>query len=85
MFVGHRLARVLVREDGVVVDLAGDRDLALGLRELCLQLLEVLGRAQLGIRLRDGEEPSDRGGEDVLGLGLLADRARSLRARRGLA
>src|SRR6188474_2564775 len=45
------LERGVVREDGVVVDLPGDRDLVLGLLELALELLEVLGRAKLRVLL----------------------------------
>src|SRR6266508_1694360 len=70
---GHGLTRVLVRQHRVVVDLACDANLVLGVLELRLQLLEVLARAQLGIGLGDREQSSDRGGERVLGLRLLLD------------
>src|SRR5215210_118925 len=78
-----RLTRVLVAEDGVVVDLARDADLVLRVLELRLQLTEVLARAELRIRLRDGEQAADRRGERVLGLGLLLDALRFLRMRPG--
>ena len=50
-------------------------------RELGLQLLEVLGRAQLRIRLGDREQPPERRAEHVLGLRLLLDALRLLRGR----
>ena len=76
----HRLDRGVVGEDGVVVDLARDRDPVLRLRELLLQLPEVLVRLQLGVRLRDGEEPAERLAEDALGGALLGRPLRGLRA-----
>src|ERR671934_155255 len=39
--------------------------------ELPLELLEVLGRAELRVRLRDGEQAPERGREDILRLRLL--------------
>src|SRR6478736_5112423 len=75
----HGLERVLVAEDGVVVDLARDRDALLDVGELRLELLEVLGRAQLRVRLGDREQPAEGGGQHVLGLGLLRDALRLLR------
>src|SRR5437763_4764596 len=55
----HRLERIVVREDGVVVDLARDGDLLLRLRELRLELLVVLRRPELRVGLRDGEEAAE--------------------------
>ena len=58
--------RVVVHHRGVVV--APRRaDLVLGIREVVLQAQEVLGRLQVGIRLRDGEEAAERG-QDVVRL-----------------
>src|SRR3990172_8655230 len=47
----HLLHRVVEGEHRVVVDLAGDRDLVLGLGQLTLETLEVLRRPKLGIGL----------------------------------
>src|SRR5205085_4615783 len=77
----HRLARVVVREDGVVVELPRDRDLVLGLLELALELLEVLRRPQLRVGLRDGEEAPERRGQPALRRRLLLDRLRLLGRR----
>ena len=76
------LDRVVVRQHGVVVDLSADRDLVLGLAQLSLQLLEVLGGPQLGVRLGDGEEPSERLAEDALGLRGLGRALRASARRR---
>src|SRR5262245_8480045 len=43
-----------------VVDPARGLDLVLELRELLLELLEVLGRAQLGVLLGDHAQPAER-------------------------
>ena len=50
--------------------------------ELRLELLEVLRRPQLRVGLGDREEAPDRLREQVLGLGLLLDALRLLRAVR---
>src|SRR5438128_10247892 len=65
------LPRGVVREDGVVVHLPRDGDLVLRLVELALELLEVLGRAQLRISLGDGDEAAERGRQHVLRLRVL--------------
>ena len=65
-----------------VVDAARAGDLILGVRQLGLQLLEVLGRAQLGVGLGDGEQPAERSGQRAFGLRGLR---RGLRAHRGRA
>src|SRR5919206_1681046 len=75
------LPRVVVREDGVVVELPRDRDLVLRLLELALELLEVLARPQLRVVLGDGEEPPERRRQPTLGRRLLLD-ARGLLGRR---
>ena len=78
----------MVRQHRVVVDLTADGDLVLRLRELCLELLEVLGRPELGIGLGDGEQPAEGLAEDPLGLGGLGGPlcllGRSARVRDGL-
>jgi len=56
---GDRGNGVVVVEGGVVVDVAGDRDLVLRLGELLLQVCEPLLGAQLGIRFGDGQEVPD--------------------------
>src|SRR5664280_1973485 len=61
------LNRVVVVQHRVVVDLARGLDLVLGLGQLGLELLEVLGRAELRVGLGDGEELAERLAEDVLG------------------
>ena len=59
--------RVVVHHRRVVV--APRRaDLVFGVREVVLQAQEVLGRLQVGIRLRDGEEAAERGRQDVVRL-----------------
>src|SRR6185503_12574135 len=78
---GERLDRVVVREDGVVVDLPRHRDPVLGLRELALELAEVLVRLELGVRLGDREQPSEGLAQDPLGLTGLRGGARALRGR----
>ena len=77
----ERLHRVVVREHGVVVDLAADGDLVLRLGELGLELPEVLVGLELGIRLGDREEPAERRAEDPLGLAGLCRGLRVLGAR----
>ena len=62
----HRLDRVVVGEDGVVVDLARDGDPVLRLAELGLELAEVLVRLQLRVCLGDREEAAERLAEDAL-------------------
>ena len=62
------LARVEAQHGRVVVP-AGGGDLVLGVRQLLLELHEVLGRAELRIRLRDGEQPAERRPEHVVRLG----------------
>ena len=57
--------------DRVVVDAAGDLDLVLGLRQLALELLEVLCGSQLGVLLGDDHQPPDRRAQGGLGAGLL--------------
>ena len=76
----ERLDRVVVRQHGVVVDLARDGDAVLRLGELGLELPEVLVRLELRVRLGDGEEAAERGSEDSLGLRRLGRRLRLLRA-----
>src|SRR5262245_31928989 len=61
------LDRVVEREHGVVVDLARDRDLVLGVPQLVLQVEEVLVRLELRVRLGDREQPAERLAEDALG------------------
>ena len=51
-----------------VVDAASTGDLILGVRQLGLQLLEVLGRAQLRVGLGDCEQPAERSGQRAFGL-----------------
>ena len=68
---GERLDRGVVGEHRRVVVAARRRDLVLGVGQLRLQLLEVLRRLQVGIRLRDREEPAERLAEQrVRGPGL---------------
>ena len=73
---GERLDAGVVVLHVAVVDAARARDLILGVRQLGLQLLEVLGRAQLRVGLGDGEQPAERSGQRALGL-------RDLRRARG--
>ena len=62
------LDRVVEGEHRVVVDLARDGDLVLGVAELVLQVEEVLVRLQLRVGLGDGEQPAERLAEDALRL-----------------
>ena len=64
---GNDLDRVVEGEHGVVVDLARDGDLVLGVRELRLELVEVLARLQVGVGLGHGEQPAERLAQDALG------------------
>ena len=68
---GEGLDRVVVRQHRVVVDLAADGDLVLRVGELGLELLEVLRRLEVGIRLGDGEQAPERLAEDAFSLGRL--------------
>src|SRR5690349_21366903 len=61
----EHLDRVVVRQDRVVVDLARDRDLVLGVPELPLEVEEVLVRLQLRVGLGDREQPAERLAEDA--------------------
>ena len=61
------LDRVVVGQNGVVVDLTRDRDLVLGVLELGLQVEEALVRLQVRVGLGDGEQPADRLAEQALG------------------
>ena len=79
MFVGTVSSALSYVQHGVVVDLARDGDLLLGLGQLRLELLEVLGRTQLRVGLSDREQASDRSRQHVLGLRLLGDALRLLR------
>src|SRR4029079_17365693 len=54
--------------DRRVVVAAGRADLVLGVRQFVLQAEEVLGRAELGVRLRDSEEAAEGGCQDVVRL-----------------
>ena len=65
------LNRVVERQHGVVVDLARDRDLVLGVLQLRLEVEEVGARLQVRVRLGDGEEPAERLAQDALGGGRL--------------
>src|SRR3990170_8184224 len=56
---GDGLDRVHVRQHRVVVDLAGDGDRLLDLHQLRLELLEVLGRAELRVCLGECEEAAE--------------------------
>ena len=60
---GEDLDRVVERQHRVVVDLARDRDLVLGVPELVLEVEEVRARLQVRVRLGDGEEAAERLGE----------------------
>jgi hypothetical protein len=62
---------------GRVVIAARGADLVLGVRQVFLELQEVLGRLQVRIRLGDREEPADRRGEELV-------RVRCVPGRRGL-
>ena len=65
---GKRLNRVVVGQNRVVVDLAAYCHAVLRLRELGLQLAEVLVRLKLRIGLGDREQAAERGAENALGL-----------------
>ena len=71
MLVGKRLDLRVQLQDGVVVELAGVGDPALGAGELLLQRQEVLVRLEVRIGLGHGEQRLQRAGDHVLGLGLL--------------
>ena len=79
---GERLDARVVALHVAVVDAARAGDLILGVRQLGLQLLEVLGRAQLRVGLGDGEQAAERSAQLALGLGDLSRRrgAAGLRA-----
>ena len=81
---GERLDRVVVREHRVVVDLARDGDLVLGLGELAPGAARKFSsRLQLGIRLGDGEQAAERLAEDALGrAGSAAEALRACAAAR---
>ena len=57
----------VVRLDVAVVDAPRGGDLVLGVRQLGLQLLEVLAGAQLRVGLGDREQPAQRLAENALG------------------
>src|SRR5437667_10573577 len=57
--------------DVAVVEAAGEGDLVLGRSEVLREVLELLDRLQLRVVLGDGEQRTQRAGEDVLGLGHL--------------
>ena len=63
----EHLDRVVERQHRVVVDLARDGDLVLGVLQLLLEIEEVGARLQVGVGLRDREEPSERLAEDAFG------------------
>ena len=79
---GERLDARVVALHVAVVDAASTGDLILGVRQLGLQLLEVLGRAQLRVGLGDCEQPAERSAQRAFCLG---DLRRALRAHRGRA
>ena len=54
------LDRVVVGQHGVVVDLARDRELVLGVAQLRLQVEEALVRLQVGVGLGDREQAAER-------------------------
>ena len=77
---GHEIRRELlllrvVLRGRVVIELARERDLVLGGRQLFLQLRDVPRRLEIRIRLDDREQPAERAGELRLGCRRLRQRA----------
>jgi hypothetical protein len=75
-----RLDRVVVGQNRVVVDLAGDGDAVLRLGELGLQLPEVLVGLELRVGLSHGDQAAERLAQQPFGLRRLGRRLRALRS-----